>query len=125
MISFGASMPAGASQFLPVDNDELGKNIESIKQIYGAIDIKEEQLTLFAAAKSSNTNAAKGLEETLIGLQMLGQSILGGSKRADQQLYARLLEAAVIERKSAEVSLQLAVPQSDVDALMGILLKDK
>lgn len=125
IISFGANMPAGASQFLPIDNDELGENIESIKQVNGAFDMIDGKMTLLAAAKTLTVEAAEGLEETLSGLQMVGKAILGNSNREDQQLYARLLENAVIARQKEEVSLSLSVPQSDIDALMAILLKNK
>ncbi|MEK7724301.1 MAG: hypothetical protein AAB336_08150 [Acidobacteriota bacterium] len=124
MLSFGANMPAGASQFLPIENDELGKNIESINQMYGALDLKDGKTTLAVSAKTSKADQAQSLEETLAGLQMVGKALLGGSKRADQQLYARLLENAVIARKASEVSLNLTVPKTDMDALMAILLKN-
>ena len=124
MLSFGANMPAGASQFLPIDNDELGKNIESIKQMYGALDMNDGKATLSATAKTSKAEQAQSLEETLMGLQMVGKAFLSGSKKPDQQLYSRLIENAIIARKANEVSLNLAVPKTDIDALMAILLKN-
>lgn len=123
MLSFGANMPNGASQFLPIDNDELGKNIAAIKQMYGALDFTDGKATLSTAAKTLKNEDAEGLEQTLLGLQMLGKALLGNSSRADQQLYARLLENAVIARKTNEVSLNLVMPKTDIDALMGVLLK--
>lgn len=123
MLSFGANMPNGASQFLPIDNDELGKNIESIKQMFGALDFNDGKATLSATAKTLKADDAQSLEETLLGLQMVGKALLGGSKKPDQQLYSRLLDNAVISRKTTEVSLNLAIPKNDVDALMAILLK--
>lgn len=123
ILSFGANMPAGASQFIPIDNDELGKNIESIKQMYGALDMTDGKATLAVSAKTAKAEEAQSLEETLSGLQMVGKAFLNGSKKADQQLYARLIENAVITRKINEVSLNLAIPKTDIDALMAILLK--
>jgi hypothetical protein len=123
ILSFGANMPNGASQFLPLDNDELGKNIESINQMYGALDMTSGKATLAVSAKTEKADQAQSLEETLSGLQMVGKAILGGSQKADQQLYARLIENAVIARKANEVSLNLTMPKTDIDALMGILLK--
>lgn len=124
MISFGANMPAGASQFLPIENDELGKNIESIKQMYGALDFADGKATLTGAARTLKAEEAQSLEETLTGLQMVGKALLGGAKGADKQLYARLVENAVIARKANEVSLSLVMPKTDIDALMAVLLKN-
>lgn len=125
MISVGANMPAGASMFLPIDNDELGKNIEAIKQMYGALDFNDGKASFSATARTLKADDARSLEETLSGLQMIGAAFLGNSKKPDQQLYGRLLENAVISRKVNEVSLSLAIPKNDIDALMAILLKDK
>ena len=124
MLSFGANMPAGASQFLPIDNDELGKNIESINQMYGALDMSDGKATLAMSAKTEKAEQAQSLEETLSGLQMVGKALLGGSKGADKQLYSRLIDNAVIARKANEVSLNLIMPKTDIDALMAILLKN-
>lgn len=124
ILSFGANMPAGAAQFLPIDNDELGKNIESINQMYGALDMNDGKATLAMSAKTAKPEQAQNLEETLSGLQMVGKALLGGSKGADKQLYSRLIENAVIARKANEVSLNLVMPKTDIDALMAILLKN-
>ncbi len=123
MLSFGANMPAGASQFLPIDNDELGKNIESIKQMFGALDMNDGKATLAISAKTLKVSDAQSLEETLMGLQMVGKALLGGVKGDDKKLYARLIENAVIARSTNEVSLNLVMPKTDVDALVAILLK--
>ncbi len=125
MLSFGATMPAGASQFINLDNDELGKNIESINQMYGALDMNDGQATLSIAAKTPKADQAQSLEETLSGLQMVGKALLGGVKGDDKKLYARLIENAVIGRKTNEVTLNLKMPQTDINALMAIFLKEK
>jgi hypothetical protein len=124
MLSFGANMPAGAAQFLPLENDELGKNIASINEVYGALDYTGGKATLLAAARTGKAEDAQSLEETLLGLQMVGKALLGASKGADKQLYSRLIENAVIARKTNEVSFNLTMPKTDIDALMAILLKN-
>lgn len=123
IMSFAANMPAGISQFIKLDIDELGKNLDSIRQIYGAFDFSAGNAMLSATARTTDASQAQGLEEMLSGLQMIGKSILAGSKGADKQIYAGLVEKAVISRKTNEVSLDLQVPQSDVNALVGVLIK--
>ncbi len=123
ILSMGANMPNGASQFINIDNDEIGKNIKSIKQMSGAFDINAGKATLAVTAKTLKNNDAQSLEEFLSGMQMVGKALLGGVKGDDKKLYARLIETAVISRKTNEVMLDLEVPKSDMDALMAILLK--
>ncbi len=123
MMSFGAKMPKGASQFINIDNDEIGKNIESIKQMFGTLDFNDGKATLAVTAKTLKVDESQSLEETLSGLQLVGKSLLSGMNGADKKVYARLLENAVITRKLTEVSLNLKVPKTDMDALMAVLLK--
>jgi len=123
IMSFGANVPAGISQFIKLDIDELGKNLDSIRQIYGTFDFAAGNAVLSATARTTDASQAQSLEEMLSGLQMIGKSILAGSKGADKQVYAGLVEKAVISRKTNEVSLDLQIPQADVNALVGDLIK--
>jgi hypothetical protein len=123
IMSFGANVPAGMSQFINLDIDELGKNLDSIRQLYGTFDFAAGNAVLSATARTTNANEAQSLEEMISGLQMIGKSLLAGSKGADKQIYAGLVEKAVISRKANEVMLDLQIPQADVDALVGVLIK--
>lgn len=123
IMSFGAAMPAGVSQFIKLDIDELGKNLDSIRFVYGTFDFAAGNAALSATARTTDANQAQSLEEMLSGLQMIGKSLLAGSRGADKQVYAKLVEKAVIARQANEVKLDLQIPQSDVDALMGVLIK--
>ena len=48
---------------------------------------------------------------------------MGSSKRADQQVYARLIDNVKFASKGNEVSMSLAIAQTDVDFLIGLLAK--
>lgn len=123
IMNFGANTPAGISQFIKLDIDEVGKNIDSIRQLYGALDFTVGNAVLSTTARTSDANQAQSLEEMLTGLQMIGKSVLIGAKGDDKKVYANLLEKAVISRKANEVMLDLQIPQPDVDALVGVLFK--
>lgn len=121
--TFAARVPEGMSAFLPLDNDELGKNIDSIKLLYGSIDVNGTGTNLNATARTLQAEQALSLKETLDGLQMLGKMFLGSAKGADKQVYARLVENVKFSTKGNEVSMNLAIAQTDVDFLIGLLAK--
>jgi hypothetical protein len=121
--TFAARVPEGMSAFLPLDNDELGKNIDSIKLMYGSMDVTSAGTNLNATVRTLQADQALSLKETLDGLQMLGKMFLGSSKRADQQVYARLIENVKFASKGTEVSMSLAIAQNDIDFLIGLLAK--
>ena len=119
VVSFGGRMPTGMSAFLPFENDELGKNLDSIRQVSGALNIGDGSAALFVTAKTLKDEQAQGLKETMEGLQVLGKAFLGGSKSADKQVYARMVENAKISRSGSEVSFDLQVPQTDIDVIIS------
>ena len=112
-------MPNGMSAFLPFENDELGKNIDSIRQVSGGLNIGDGITSLSVTAKTLKDEQAQGLQETIEGLQILGKAFLGGSKSADKRVYARMIENAKISRSGSEVSFDLQVPQTDIDVIVG------
>lgn len=124
-MNLAGKLPTGVKSFVPLDNDELGKSIDSIRYVFGSMDVAAGQMTMSLTARTGQITQAKELYETLDVMQALGKMALGSSKRADQQLYARLIEKVQFARSGTEVSMDLAVPQSDLDQLMAILTKKK
>lgn len=118
--SFGAKLPNGLSKFFELDNDEIGTTIDAIRQISGAIEFTDGNTTISAIAKTLKPDRAQSLQETLEGLQMVGKSLLGSSKSADKQVYARMIDNAKITRNAAEVMFDLQVPQNDINILLGV-----
>ncbi len=114
-------LPDGMSSTLKMDTDEFAKNIDSIRYLSSWIDVIPTGAALSIQARTSDAARAKDLSDTLLGLQFLGKQLLKNSKRADQQVYARLVENAKITLRDTDVSIDLKVPQADVDRLVATL----
>lgn len=119
--TFAAKPPAGLKAFMPLDNDELGKNIDSIKYVYGSANVAADVTSLHMTARTLQNAQATSLHETLAGLQALGKAFLGGAKADDKKVYFRLIENAKFSVKANEVNFDLAVPQADIDILVAQL----
>jgi hypothetical protein len=119
--SFAGRVPGGMSRLLPLDNDELGKNLSSIQLVAGSMDVTALGTSVQMLARTSKPEQATALKETLDGLQLVGSAILGGSKRADQQIYGRMIKNAKFAARGTEVTLDLAVPQADIDTLVATI----
>ncbi|MGH9819360.1 MAG: hypothetical protein ACRD43_04250, partial [Pyrinomonadaceae bacterium] len=117
--SFAAKTPAGLSKFLPLDNDELGKTINSIRFLAGTMDLTEGKGVVNFMARTTSADQAQSLLDTLQGLQVIGKAFLGGAKGQDKEVYARMIDNAKFGRVVNEVTFDLAVPQSDIDILIG------
>ena len=119
--AFAVKPPAGLKSFLPLENDELGKNIDSIQYVYGNATVAADNATLHVTARTFQNAQAKSLYDTLEGLRIFGRALLGATKGADKQVYARMVENAKFSMKGNEVVLDLTVPQSDIDILIGMI----
>ena len=119
--SFAGKLPAGMKAFLPLENDEIGKNIDSIQYVYGNANVEADVASVQMTARTLQAAQAKSLHDTLVGLQSLGKAFLGGAKAADKQVYSRLINNVKFTQKGNEVVLDLQVPQSDIDILVGAL----
>ena len=125
VMSFAGKVPGGMSAFLPLDNDELGRQVDSIQYIYGTMDVNGTGTAINATARTAQAADATGLKDTLEGLQMLGKAFLGGASGADKQVYARLVENVRFTARGNEVTMDLAIAQADVNFLVGLLAKKK
>ena len=119
MMSFGGNVPAGLSKILKLDIDQLGRNLDSIRQVFGGMNVAGGNTLVSIAAKTFKPEQATELEESLSGLQMIGRGFLGGMKGADKQVYARMVESAKITRAADEVTINLQVSNSDLSILLG------
>ncbi|MFT3744365.1 MAG: hypothetical protein QM785_08715 [Pyrinomonadaceae bacterium] len=119
VLSFAIKAPSGLSKMVPLDNDELGANLDAIDYLSGSVDVAAIGTSLLLSARTKKAEQAQGLKDTLDGLKMVGAAVFGGSKRADQQIYARLIKNAKVESRGNDVSLELLVPQADIDGMIG------
>jgi len=119
IMNFAVKTPAGLDGMLPLGNDELGKNLRSIQYISGAMDVTSAGASLSVDARTAQADQANGLKATLDGLQMMGTAILGGSNKPANQVYSRMLKSAKFGQNGNDVTLDLLVPQADIDALVS------
>ncbi|MBV9216264.1 MAG: hypothetical protein JO053_08815 [Acidobacteria bacterium] len=119
--SFAMRPIGGMAKLLPLDDDDLGQSLNGIRYLSGSVDFSSIGGTLSLAAKTEKAAQAENLKSTLDGLKTLGKALLGGSKRPDQQMYARLIDSARVTQRLNNVGLELSVSQADLDKLVGMI----
>ncbi|MDQ2747240.1 MAG: hypothetical protein M3T96_08280 [Acidobacteriota bacterium] len=119
VVAFSTNLPLNLSNYINLDNDQFGATLDSIRQASGAMELVNGNTAVSFTAKTGTADQSKNLLETLQGLQMIGKTLLGGSKSADKQVYARMIDNAKITRSQLEVALDLQVPQTDINILIG------
>lgn len=119
IVGFGALLPNGLAQFIDLlDDDTVGNSFAGIRQLSGSMDVAGENSTVSVAVRTVEPAQAKNLKDTIAGLQGFA-GILKGSQRADQKAYGRMLESVKIEQTGNLVTLDLQIPQTDINVLVG------
>jgi hypothetical protein len=83
------------------------------------MDVEAGSTIVRAIAKTTLASDAEDLFLTLQDLQALGKALLGGSRGADKQVYSRLIDNLKFTRVGNELTIDLQVPQSDINVLIG------
>lgn len=120
-INFAVRNGGLLSTLLPVDNDELGKKVAAIQVLSGSVDLSAAGLTIATVAKTPTPAEALSLKDLLEVLRDMGGLVWGQSKNADKQLYSRSLRAVKLGARGADVTLDVTIPQGDIDILAGKL----
>ena len=121
VMSFAGNIPQNLGGILNFDNDEIGRILGSLRQMYGSLDVAGGSASLLLAARAETTESAQDLESTLLGLQMLGSGFLGSRSDEKSKIAVRALEALKIARTGNEIEMRASVPQTDIDKLLGSL----
>ena len=119
IVGFGALLPNGLSQFMVLNDDTFGQSLEGIRQLSGSIDVAGENTIVSVAIKTVDAAQAKNLKDTIASLQSILPGVLKGSKGEDKKVYARMLENARLAQTGNQITLDLQVPQTDLNVLVG------
>jgi len=116
--SFAVKTPGIITSMFPLDNDSLGQTISSIRILSGSIDVTAPGAALQIMARTTDAKRAAELKDLLDVAQMLGGSLLG-SKQPNKNTHGRLIKNVKIGVNGNDVTLDLLVPQADIDVLVA------
>lgn len=119
--TFAMRVPEGMSKLVNLDKDELGQNISSIKLMSGSMDVTAAGASVAMMARTAKAEQAKELFTMLDGMMMIGKAFLGNSKKPEQKVMARLIENAKIANRGTDITINVAVPQTDIDLLVATI----
>ena len=119
--TFAMRVPEGMAKLVSLDKDELGENISSIKLMSGSMDVTAAGASVAMMARTAKAEQAKELFTMLDGMMMIGKAFLGNSKKPEQKVIGRLIENAKIANRGTDITINVAVPQSDIDMLVATI----
>lgn len=122
-VSFGANVPASLTQGKDFGNEEITKNIASIRQAYGGLGLTTDGLDLLAIARTARPEQAKSLGDTLSALKQFGGMAISQMPADKRPMAQAALDSLTITTEGNETSLRLEVAQAAINEIMRGLQK--
>ncbi|HYE64547.1 MAG TPA: hypothetical protein VD966_03130, partial [Pyrinomonadaceae bacterium] len=118
IVGFGANMPPNVTQNINLDNEEISKNIASIRQVYGAVGTTTNGFDALAVALTERPEQAQSLSDTLAALKQFG-SVLAAQLPGDKgKLAQNALENLRVTTQGNELQIRLELAQTDLAMLV-------
>jgi len=117
--NFSMKLPEGMSNLVPLQDDDLDAGLASIREMNGSLDVVPGKTLLFVSARTADPLQAENLQVMVQGFQAVFSAILKRQQGADKQAYKRLLESLTVNRKDDLVTIDLQIPQKDIDLMIG------
>ena len=120
MIGFGANLPPSAARSLDIDNEEIIKNISSIRQVYGSIGTTAAGFDMLTVARTENAEQAKSLEDTIAAAKQFASMLAAHVSRdsAKGKLVENALNSMKVTTQGNEVQIKLELAQADIATLV-------
>ncbi|HEV7857051.1 MAG TPA: hypothetical protein VGO91_00230 [Pyrinomonadaceae bacterium] len=119
LVGFGANLPQYLTQGLSVPNDEIARNLASVRQVYGSVGETDGGFDSLLIARTENADQAKGLSDTIYALKQFAPLISGRLSGAKAKLAENALESLKVTAQGNELQIRLALAQTDLNTLMG------
>jgi hypothetical protein len=117
--SFGGNVSPELIENLKIGNDAVAKDLASVRQAYGSVGMTERDLEVFAAARTTNPEAARNLGDTVEGLKQLGALFIHRLPAARGVLAKSALNNLKISTTGNEIQIRTGVAQSEVSPVVS------
>jgi hypothetical protein len=120
LIGFGANLPPSVAQNLKIDNDEITKNIASIRQVYGSIGTTPAGFDMLAVARTGNADQAQSLNDTIAAAKQFAAVLASHVSRDNDKgkLVKNALDNMKVTTNGNEVKITLELPQTDIATIV-------
>jgi hypothetical protein len=120
LIGFSANLPPSASENINIENDEITKNINSIKQIYGSVGMTPTGFDMLAVARTGNADQAQSLRDTIAAAKQLAGMLASRVSRSSDKgkLVENALDNMKVTIQGNEVQINLELAQTDIATLV-------
>jgi hypothetical protein len=120
VLGFGVNVPANVAKYVELDMDEIAKNLNAVRQLYGSIGETAGLFGLQTIARTETAAQAQNVHDMLVGVKDLGGFFVSSLSGEKGKLAQTALDNLKITKEANEVQIKLELAQSDVAMLVRI-----
>jgi hypothetical protein len=118
VIGFGSNLSHELLANLNVGNDTIAKDVNAIRQVYGAIGSKQSDVSLMIVARTDSAESAQNLSDTITGLKQLGGILVARMAEPRRTLAQSALDNLKITTRGVELEIRTQVAAASLASLM-------
>lgn len=119
-IGFGGNLPASFAANLNLGNEEITRNIASVKQFYGSIGTTaNNNYDVLTVLRTDDAARAQDLSDTLGALKQFAPLLASQLPAPRGKVAQALVDSLQIVKEGSEVQIKLPVAQTDLTTLLG------
>jgi hypothetical protein len=118
VIGFGANLRRELLANLNVGNDTIAKDVNSIRQVYGAIGSKQSDVSLTVVARTDSAESAQNLSDTITGLRQLGGFVVARMAEPRKTLAQSALDNLKVTTRGVELEIRTQVAAANLASLI-------
>jgi hypothetical protein len=118
VIGFGANVTRELTASLNVGTDTMAADINSIRQLYGAIGSTQTDVSLVLTARTDSPEAAKNLSDTVTGLKQLGTIFIMQMAAPRKALAQGALDNLKITTRANELEIRTQFAAASLAAIV-------
>jgi len=119
IIGFGGRVPAAATKDLDLGNAEISRSVASIRQFYGSLGTTPDGFDLLTVLRTLSARDAQSLGDTITALKQFAPLLLARLPGERGRVAQKAIDSLRVTAQGPEVQLRLAVPQTDIAALVN------
>jgi hypothetical protein len=117
-VGFGGNVTPELLKTLNVPNDQVAKDISTIRRVFGTVGVNEKDVAMLMTARTVSASSAKNLGDTLEGVKQIAGLFVGRLPAAKGAVARTALDNLKITALGNELQIRLAVAQVDLGPLL-------
>jgi hypothetical protein len=120
ILGFAANVPASVAQSVGIENEEIGKNIASIRQAYGSVGTTATGFDMLMVAHTEKPEQAQSLNDSFAALKQFSGFIIAQLPADKAKLAQGVIDNLKVTTVGSDLQIRLEVAQTDVASLVRI-----